>query len=131
VIWSIANLPLGWDGLTIWDMKAQIAFANDGWLPAEYFRDSTRSWSHVHYPLYWPYAETWLYLCLGRVDQTLVRGFGALFYAAAVGLLAGAVPRLGGTRLAGLISAVCLFFLPMLTACRLASSRATPIFPSL
>jgi hypothetical protein len=116
VLWSVAKLPLGWDGLTIWDLKAQIAFANDGRLPSEYFRDASRSWSHVYYPLYWPYSETWLYLCLGRADQSLVRGFGALFYAAAVGLFAGAVPRLGGTRLAGLIAAACLFFLPMLTA---------------
>jgi hypothetical protein len=116
VLWSVARFPLGWDGLTIWDMKAEIAFANDGRLPAEYFRDVTRSWSHVYYPLNWSYAETWLYLCLGRVDQTLVRSFGALFYAAAVGLFAGAVPRLGGTRFAGLVAANCLFFLPMLTA---------------
>jgi hypothetical protein len=116
VLWLVASLPLGWDGLTIWDMKAQIAVANDGRLPAEYFRDATRSWSHVHYPLCWPYTETWLYLCIGGPDQSWVRGLGALFYAAAVGLFSGAIPRLGGTRLAGLIAAACLFFVPMLTA---------------
>ncbi len=116
IFWTVVTYPLGWDGLTIWEMKAQIAFANDGRLPAEYFRDATRSWSHVHYPLYWPYAETWLYLCMGGVDQGWVRSLGGIFYVAALGLIAGAVTRLGGTRLAGLIAASLLFFLPILTA---------------
>jgi hypothetical protein len=50
------------------------------------------------------------------VDQSWVRVLGALFYAAAAGLLTGVVQRLGKSRLAGLIAAACLFFLPILIA---------------
>lgn len=112
VVWSCTYQPLGWDGLCTWDGKAQIAFANGGALPPEYFHDSTRTWSRLHYPLGLPYLNTWLYLCLGQVDQAWVRGIGAAYYVACVALLAGAVARLGGQRWVGLATGAALFFVP-------------------
>ena len=41
---------------------------------------------------------------------------GVVFYAAVVGLLTGAVQRLGKSRPAGLVAATCLFFLPLLVS---------------
>ena len=116
IAWFSATLILGWDGLALWDLKAQIAFANGGTLPAEYFQDASRIDSHVRYPLGWPYLSTWLYLCLDRVDQAWVRIFGAIYEFATFALLAGATFRLGGQRWAGLVVAACLFFLPALTS---------------
>ena len=106
------RLALGWDGLMIWELKARIAFENGGALPASYFGDLHRSWSHPTYPLYFPYNEAWLYLCFGRVDQAWVRVFGPVAYGAAVALLAGGLRRLGSSSRVGLAAAASLFFVP-------------------
>ena len=106
------RLALGWDGLMIWELKARIAFENGGALPANYFADLHRSWSHPTYPLYFPYNEAWLYLCFGRIDQAWVRILGPIAYGAAVALLAGGLPRLGSSPRVGLAAAVLLFFVP-------------------
>jgi hypothetical protein len=61
-----------------------------------------------------PGVETWLYLCLGRIDEAWVRLIGPLFYLAAIGLLVGAACRLDGSRTAGLAMAAAMFFVPCL-----------------
>src|SRR5438067_2521311 len=60
---------LGWDGLLNWEIKARYAFANGGVLPATYFSDSGRAFSHPEYPLAIPFTELWLYLWLGEADH--------------------------------------------------------------
>src|SRR5438309_88101 len=42
---------LGWDGLLNWEIKARYAFANGGVMPAAYFQDAGRAFSHLEYPL--------------------------------------------------------------------------------
>ncbi len=59
---------LGWDGLLNWEIKARYAFANGGVIPATYFSDSGRAFSHPAYPLAIPFTELWLYL--GSVKPT-------------------------------------------------------------
>lgn len=112
IVWWAPRLALGWDGLMIWELKARIAFENGGALPFSYFGDPHRSWSHPIYPLYFPYNEAWLYLCLGRVDQAWVRLFGPMAYGAAAALLAGGARRLGSSQQIGLAAAPALFFVP-------------------
>jgi hypothetical protein len=69
-VWRFARrLVLGWDGLHIWEFKARLAFDNGGTVPAAYFRDVSRMWSHVDYPQYLPLTETWVYGWL-RADRT-------------------------------------------------------------
>jgi hypothetical protein len=116
VAWCARSFMLGWDGIAVWEVKMQVAFKNGGALPAAYFSDLTRADSHPRYPLYWPGTGTWLYLCLGRVDQSWLRLLGVVFYAAAAGLLTGAVQRLGQSRTAGLVAAAGLFFVPLLVS---------------
>lgn len=109
-----SRIALGWDGLMIWEFKARLAFESGGALPAAYFSDADRAWSHPNYPLHLPYLETWLYRCLGRVDQAWVRLIGPLYYFAAAALLATGTVRLGGSRRTGLAAAAALFFVPYL-----------------
>src|SRR4030095_14114874 len=46
---------LGWDGLLNWEIKARYAFANGGVLPAAYFSDPGRAFSHPESPLALPF----------------------------------------------------------------------------
>jgi hypothetical protein len=111
VCWA-PQVALGWDGLVLWEAKAKAAFAHGGVLPINYLNDPPFSVAQPLYPLYLPYLEDWLYLCLGRADQAWVRALGPVIYLAAILLMAGAAQRLGVSRLAGLLAAVAFFFVP-------------------
>ena len=112
-VWA-SRIAIGWDGMMIWEFKARLAFQNGGTLPASYFADADRAWSHPGYPLCFPYLETWFYLCLGHVNQSWIRLIGPLYYCAAAALLATGTMRLGGSQRTGIIAAVALFFVPYL-----------------
>src|SRR5207248_9608042 len=71
---------LGWDGLLNWEIKAHYAFANGGVIPATYFSDSGRAFSHPEYPLAIPFTELWLYLWLGEADQLWAKTIFPIFY---------------------------------------------------
>jgi hypothetical protein len=107
-----SRIALGWDALMTWEWKARLAFLNGGSLPAGYFSDATYDWSLPRYPLQLPYVGSWLYLCLGRVDQAWARVIGPLYYLAAAGVVAGACQRLGSSRRTGLCAAAAMFFVP-------------------
>jgi len=114
LVWWTPHTVLGSDGLLIWETKARIAFQNGGALPIAYFSDASRVWSQPQNPLMLPGVETWLYLCLGHIDEAWVRLIGPLFYLAAMGVLVGAACRLDGSRTAGLALASAMFFVPCL-----------------
>src|SRR5439155_2160701 len=78
---------LGWDGLLNWEIKARYAFANGGVLPATYFSDSGRAFSHPEYPLAIPFTELWLYFWLGEADQFCAKTIFPIFYLVEVFLL--------------------------------------------
>jgi hypothetical protein len=73
---------LGWDGLTVWELKARYAFLNGGVLSTTYFSDVARWFSHPEYPLLLPLTETWLYLWLGECDQYWVKLLFPIWYLA-------------------------------------------------
>jgi hypothetical protein len=106
---------LGWDGLVIWELKARYAFLNGGALPAGYFSDPTRAYSHPEYPLYLPMLETWMYFWIGDCDQYWVKLIFPVFYAAGVLLLADAASFWSDRRWIGLLTASLFFFVPLLT----------------
>ncbi len=54
--------------------QSYYAFANGGVIPATYFSDSGRAFSHPEYPLAIPFTELWLYLWLGEADHFLRKG---------------------------------------------------------
>lgn len=106
---------LGWDGLLNWEIKARYAFANGGVLPASYFSDSGRAFSHPEYPLAIPFTELWLYFWLGESNQFWAKTIFPIFYVAGTFLLAALGARLTGKTWIGLLAAAFLFFIPQIT----------------
>ncbi len=106
---------LGWDGLLNWEIKARYAFANGGVLPAAYFSDNGRAFSHPEYPLAIPFTELWLYLWLGESNQFFAKTIFPTFYAAGTFLVAAFTARVGGRIWLGLLMAALLFFVPQIT----------------
>ena len=107
---------LGWDGLLNWEIKARYAFLNGGTIPASYYSNPGRAFSHPEYPLGIPFTELWLYLWMGEPNQFWVKIIFPLFYAACAPLLALLVTRLSGNRAIGLLSAALLPFVPSISA---------------
>ena len=106
---------LGWDGLLNWEIKARYAFANGGVLPATYFSDSGRAFSHPEYPLAIPFTELWLYLWLGEANQFCAKTIFPIFYVVGTFLLVALGKRLTGRTWIGLLMAAFLFFVPQIT----------------
>src|SRR6266480_3810399 len=106
---------LGWDGLLNWEIKARYAFANDGIIPATYFSDSGRAFSHPEYPLAIPFTELWLYFWLGQADQFCAKTIFPAFYVVGIFLLVALGRRLAGRTWIGLLVAAFLFFVPQIT----------------
>ena len=106
---------LGWDGLLNWEIKARYAFANGGVLPAAYFSDTGRAFSHPEYPLAVPFNELWLYLWLGESNQFCAKTIFPMFYVAGTFLVAAFTARLSRRTWLGLLMAALLFFVPQIT----------------
>jgi hypothetical protein len=107
---SIHNLA--WDGMLNWEIKARYAFSNAGALPAAYFRDGGRLFSHPDYPLAIPFTELWVYVWLGEANQFWAKMIFPLFYVAGALLLTGISARITGKLWLGLAAATLLFFIP-------------------
>jgi len=106
---------LGWDGLLNWEIKARYAFANGGVIPATYFSDSGRAFSHPEYPLAIPFTELWLYLWLGEADQFCAKTIFPIFYLIGTFLVVAFGRRFTGKTWIGLLMAAFLFFVPQIT----------------
>jgi hypothetical protein len=106
---------LGWDGLLNWEIKARYAFLNNGVMPAAYFSDASRDFTHQAYPLWIPLTELWLYLWMGEAHQFWLKLLFVLFYVAGAVLLITLASRLTSRRWIGLLTAALLFFVPCLT----------------
>lgn len=107
-----SKIALGWDALMTWECKSRLAFISGGSLPTGYFSNPTFDWSLPQYPLQFSYVGSWLYLCLGQVDQAWIRIIGPVYYLAGIFVVAGACERLQGSRLLGLCAGAAMFFVP-------------------
>lgn len=131
VEWSLAGLllaeialvlfvscehTLGWDGLLVWEIKARYAFLNGGVIPAGYYSNPGRAFSHPEYPLAIPLTELWLYLWMGEPHQFWVKAIFGTYYAAGAVLLCLLGARVSGHRWSGLAVAAILLFVPFLTS---------------
>jgi len=61
-----------WDERAIWAFKANILY-QDGTIYSMDFFDADRVHPHKHYPLLIPLIESWIYVVLGHIDDTLVK----------------------------------------------------------
>ncbi len=96
VTWLAVETTLGWDGLVVWELKARIATLSGGRIPASYFSDPSRQWSHPYYPLLVPLSESWIYGWTGLIDQRLAKVVFPMLYLAGAAVLAASARRLGG-----------------------------------
>lgn len=110
--WLAFVLPLGWDGLFVWEFKARQAFLNGGAIPLISYTDPTRTWTHPEYPLLLPLTEVWMYGWLNDPNQQMLKLLFLGFSLAAVGLLFTAGSRLAGCRWNGFLAATLFLFLP-------------------
>src|SRR5437868_4806375 len=106
---------LGWDGLLNWEIKARYAFANGGIIPATYFSDSGRAFSHPEYPLAIPFTELWLYFWLGEASQFCAKVIFPIYYACGAVLLVAISARLTGKIWTAFVAGIVLFFIPQIT----------------
>ncbi len=111
VTWISLRLPLGYDGLIVWELKARLIFLSGGVMPFSFYGDATKFF-HPHYPLLLPLTEAWFYGWLGRREQGLLKLIFPLFYLAAAGMLYVGGARLTGQRWRGFLSAGLLFLIP-------------------
>lgn len=96
IVWLAATTRFEWDGLFIWEIKAE-SIAAQGGPPWDYFHDDSRGWSHPIYPLLVPFFRAWFYAWNGGIHEAYGNMAGALFALAAAGLLVSFAPRLGTT----------------------------------
>ncbi|MDQ2868067.1 MAG: hypothetical protein M3R59_06615 [Verrucomicrobiota bacterium] len=115
VFYGSARQTLGWDGLLVWEIKARFAFLSGGHLPAQYFSEPGRAFSHPEYPLAIPFTQLWIYLCLGEANQFWAKAIFPVFYVVGATLLALFGTRLTGKRTIGYLLALLLFFIPQVT----------------
>ncbi len=111
VAWIAAHTTLGWDGAGVWELKARIAAENGGHMPAAYYTDPSRRWTHPYYPLLVPFAEWWFYGWAGAPDQRLAKAVFPLLFLGGAAVLAASACRLGG-RWSGPMAVVLLSCVP-------------------
>ena len=74
-----------WDAISCWSLKGKAFFIDSSILP--FYKNHSYQFSHLSYPLYLPLIQTWIYIWLGKVDETLVKVIFPLFYIAALFIL--------------------------------------------
>jgi hypothetical protein len=115
IAWQTLNHPLNWDGLLSWEFKARLAFLGGGRIPAEYFSDPSRQWTHPNYPLCIPLVEYWFYAWIGRCDQGVAKLPFVFLYASGAALLFSGVKKISGESWRGALAALLMFFVPALS----------------
>ena len=76
-----------WDMMAIWGLKAKVLL-HEPIIVSPYFSDVSKVYSHLDYPLLWPFAMTWVWSWIGNADlvkvkvlaPVLLSGFLLLFF---------------------------------------------------
>ncbi|MBC8389159.1 MAG: hypothetical protein H8E13_14075 [Actinobacteria bacterium] len=74
-----------WDAVSCWSLKGKAFFIDSSIIP--FYKNHSYQFSHLSYPLYLPLIQTWIYIWLGKVDETLVKVIFPLFYISALFIL--------------------------------------------
>jgi hypothetical protein len=103
---------LGWDGVFVWEAKANIAFRHNGAIPLQYFTGGYEI-SHVAYPLFLSLLQLWIYEWLGHIDQSMIMLIGPYLYLAAVLLLIGSAKRATNSPWVAIIAVLLFGLVPI------------------
>ena len=83
-----------WDTIAIWALKAKVVL-HEPVAASSYFRDPAKAYSHLDYPLLWPFAMAWVWTCTGSADLTSVKILGPALLAALAATFHGLAARRG------------------------------------
>lgn len=110
----VVAFPLGWDGLFVWALKARAIHESNGQLPAWYFSDTTRTWSHLDYPLQVPLLQAFVYDWVGDEHQVLAKAVTGLYAVAGLPFIYASTSRLTGRPLFGVGTTLLVVSTPQL-----------------
>ncbi len=103
-----------WDVIAIWGLKARVLLSYPLSDPT-LFLDPTLGYSHLDYPLLWPFALAWVWAWCGEVDLVAVKLLGpATLLAIALALYGLLRPHVG--RVPALAAVAAVVSVPMLFA---------------
>jgi hypothetical protein len=100
-----------WDAISCWSLKGR-AFFLDGSVTA-FYTQHHYTFTHLTYPLYISLSQTWIYIWLGEINETLVKAIFPLFYLSLV-FIVYYLLRNEVKRLYAIISAFILSTLPVI-----------------
>ncbi len=100
-----------WDAISCWSFKGR-AFFLDGSVNA-FYTQHQYAFTHLTYPLYISLSQTWVYIWLGEINETLVKAIFPLFYMSLI-FIVYYLLRKEVTRLYAIISAFILSTLPVI-----------------
>lgn len=81
-----------YDAIAIYAIKSKIFFLAKA-IPADFFSGMIHSFPHPDYPLNIPLAETFLYMCMGALNEQLVKLIFPIFFVGILALLYYAIRR--------------------------------------
>ena len=111
---SLLEPIVEWDVIAIWALKAKVLLAEPVG-SAKYFHDPALAFSHLDYPLLWPFAIAWVWSIVGSSDLVAPKILAPALLGATAALLFGILRRLGNRTEAALFTAVAVG-LPMVLA---------------
>jgi hypothetical protein len=109
---SLVEPLVEWDVISIWALKAKVLLREPAGTTS-YFYDVTKAYSHLDYPLLWPFALAWVWSWAGDADLQIVKASAPALLWASTGLCYGLLRR-RGDRFNALLFTAMLIGLPML-----------------
>lgn len=67
-----------WDAISCWSLKGWAFFIDASVIP--FYTQHQYTFTHLTYPLYISLSQTWIYIWLGEINETLVKVIFPLFY---------------------------------------------------
>jgi hypothetical protein len=109
---SLLEPIVEWDVIAIWGLKAEVLL-HEPVITSRYFSDLPKAYSHLDYPLLWPFAIAWVWSCIGSVDLVKVKVLAPTLLASLLFLFFGLLRRKASRPHALFFTAV-LAAIPML-----------------
>ena len=125
---SLLEPIVEWDVIAIWALKAKVLL-HEPIIASAYFNDLSKAYSHLDYPLLWPFAIAWVWSCIGSMDLVKVKVLAPTLLASLLLLFFGLLRR-KESRLCALFFTAVLAGIPILLTqtCRLVTDVPLAFF---